>query len=158
LIAFGERHDHISRSIADVETDAQGRSLSDRIKDLGDLVTKSRARLWAAQEALVTLGNFKGDIEKMHVEMVPLKAPDHGVTAMTAQVQELLDRMGSTLAQMERQGDATLFARLEAFGAGKAESKARIEAIQQCFTDLSAIRGEINGLFASMNESLKKNL
>jgi hypothetical protein len=59
---------------------------------------------------------------------------------------------------MERQGDATLFARLEAFAAGKTQSKARIEAIQQCFTELSAIRGDINGLFASMNESLKKNM
>jgi chromosome segregation ATPase len=158
LVAFGERHDHISRSIADIETNAQGQSLSDRIRALGEIMTQSRARLWAAQEALVTLGNFKGDIEKMHVDMVPLKAPDHGVTAMTGQVQELLDRMGSTLAQMERQGDATLFARLEAFAAGKTQSKARIEAIQQCFTELSAIRGDINGLFASMNESLKKNL
>ncbi len=158
LVAFGERHEHISRSIADVETNAQGQRLSDRIKDLGDLVTKSRERLWAAQEALVTLGNFKGDIEKMHVDMVPLKAPDHGVTAMTGQVQELLDRMGSALAQMERQGDATLFARLEDFAAGKAQSRSRIEAIQQCFTELSAIRGDINGLFATMNESLKKNM
>jgi predicted nucleic acid-binding Zn-ribbon protein len=158
LVAFGERHDHIERSIADVETNAQGQRLSDRIKDLGDLVTKSRERLWAAQEALVTLGNFKSDIEKMHLDMVPLKAPDHGVTAMTGQVQELLDRMGSTLAQMERQGDATLFARLETFAAGKAQARSRIESIQQCFTDLSAIRGEINVLFASMNESLKKNL
>jgi hypothetical protein len=94
----------------------------------------------------------------MHLDMVPLKAPDHGVTAMTGQVQELLDRMGSTLAQMERQGDATLFARLETFAAGKAQARSRIESIQQCFTDLSAIRGEINVLFASMNESLKKNL
>ena len=84
LIAFGERHEHISRSIADVETTAQGQSLSDRIKALGELVTQSRARLWAAQEALVTLGNFRGDIEKMHGDMVPLKAPDHGVTAMTS--------------------------------------------------------------------------
>jgi hypothetical protein len=66
--------------------------------------------------------------------------------------------MGSTLAQMERQGDATLFARLEAFAAGKAQSRSRIEAIQQCFTELSAIRGDINGLFATMNESLKKNM
>lgn len=158
LIAFGERHEHISRSIADVETTAQGQSLSDRIKALGELVTQSRARLWAAQEALVTLGNFRGDIEKMHGDMVPLKAPDHGVTAMTDQVQELLDRMGATLTQLERQGDASLFARLEAFAAGKGQAKARIEAVQQCFTELNTIRGDINVLFASMNKSLKKNL
>ena len=157
MAATKERHDHIERSIADVEQNPAGERLSDSIRKLADLATQTRARLWSLQESLVALGGFKTDLEKMHAEIAPLKEPEKGVHDMDSQVYSLLNRLMTAVSELERSGDVSISSRLEAFSEGKTEAKARIEKLHECFGELSNMRSDIDTLFETMNTSLKKH-
>lgn len=56
---LGQRQAQLERSLAEIETDPDGKTLADRQNALNDFVIQSRQRLGALQETLATLNAFK---------------------------------------------------------------------------------------------------
>ncbi|WP_431202288.1 hypothetical protein ACQ86E_25230 [Bradyrhizobium betae] len=153
---LAQRRAQLERSLADVETDSDGRSLADRQNALSDFVVQSRQRLGALQQTLVTLNAFKAELSKSQADLVPLKAPVFGIEAMIAEVSATRDLLARTVGEIEANGDVTLTSRLDALTRSKREVEDRLTRIFDNFNALDALRKDIGGIFSTIRNSLNR--
>ena len=153
---LGQRRAQLERSLADVETDADGKTLTERQNALNDFVLQSRQRLGALQETLATLNAFKAELSKSQNDLVPLKAPVFGIEAMIADVGTTRDLLAKTVGEIEANGDVTLASRVETLAKSKREVEDRLARIFDNFNALDALRKDIGGIFATIRNSLNR--
>ena len=153
---LGQRRAQFERSLADVETDADGKTLTERQNALNDFVLQSRQRLGALQETLATLNAFKAELSKSQNDLVPLKAPVFGIEAMIADVGTTRDLLAKTVGEIEANGDVTLASRVETLAKSKREVEDRLARIFDNFNALDALRKDIGGIFATIRNSLNR--
>jgi chromosome segregation ATPase len=152
-----ESQTRLERSLAEVETDSSGRSLADRQNALNDFVMQSRLRLRTLQESLATLNQFKEELAKSQVELVPLQASVSGVEALIGEVQASRDQIIKALDEIELSRDEKLGARVEALSKSKLEIEGRIAQVFEHFTTLDSIRRDIGVLFTTIRNTLKND-
>jgi chromosome segregation ATPase len=153
---LGQRQAQLERSLADVETDPEGKTLVDRQNALNDFVLQSRQRLGALQETLATLNAFKTELSKSQADLVPLKAPVFGIEAMIAEVGATRDLLANTVGEIEANGDVTLASRVDALARSKREVEDRLARIFDNFHALDALRKDIGGIFSTIRNSLNR--
>jgi DNA repair exonuclease SbcCD ATPase subunit len=153
---LGQRQAQLDRSIAEVETDPDGKSLADRQNALNEFVIRSRQRLGALQETLATLNAFKTDLSKSQADLVPLKAPVFGIEALIADVSSTRDLLAKTVSEIEANGDVTLASRVDALTKSKREVEDRLTRIFDNFNALDALRKDIGGIFSTIRSSLNR--
>ncbi|TQF38307.1 hypothetical protein UNPF46_16785 [Bradyrhizobium sp. UNPF46] len=153
---LGQRRTQLERALADVETDADGKSLTERQNALNDFVLQSRQRLGALQETLATLNAFKAELSKSQADLVPLKAPVFGIEALIADVGATRDLLAKTVREIEANGDVTLAARVETLAQSKREVEDRLARVFENFNALDALRKDIGGIFATIRNSLNR--
>lgn len=153
---LGQRQAQLERSLADVETDPDGKTLAARQNALNDFVLQSRQRLGALQETLVTLNTFKTELSKSQADLVPLKAPVFGIEAMIADVGATRDLLAKTVSEIEANGEETLASRVDALTKGKREVEDRLARVFDNFNALDALRKDIGGIFATIRNSLNR--
>lgn len=153
---LGQRQAQLERSLAEVETDDDGKSLADRQNALNDFVLQSRQRLGALQETLTTLNAFKAELSKSQADLVPLKAPVFGIEAMIAEVSTTRDLLAKTVGEIEANGGVTLASRVETLTKSKREVEDRIARIFDNFNALDALRKDIGGIFSTIRNSLNR--
>ena len=151
-----ERRAHLEKGLAEVETDAAGRSLAERQNALNEFAAQTRVRVRVLQDSATALSGFRQDIDKSQAALVPLQAPADGVEALIADLQERRDRLISTLSEIELNGDQKLTARVESLYRSKIETEQRIAQVVDQFAKLDTIRNEIGGLFAKLNGTLDR--
>ena len=153
---LGQRQDQLDRSLADVETDPDGKTLADRQNALNEFVLQSRQRLGALQETLATLNAFKAELSKSQADLVPLKAPVFGIEALIAEVGNTHDLLAKTVGEIEANGDVTLASRVDALTRSKREVEDRLVRIFDNFNALDALRKDIGGIFSTIRNSLNR--
>ncbi|MCS3724980.1 hypothetical protein [Bradyrhizobium betae] len=153
---LAQRRAQLERSLADVETDSDGKSLAERQNALNDFVVQSRQRLGALQETLATLNAFKVELSKSQADLVPLKAPVFGIEALIAEVGATRDLLARTVGEIEASGDVTLTSRVEALTKSKREVEDRLTRIFDNFNALDALRKDIGGIFSTIRNSLNR--
>jgi uncharacterized protein YdcH (DUF465 family) len=153
---LGQRRAQLERAIAEVETDGDGKSLTERQNALNDFVIQSRQRLGALQETLATLNAFKTELSKSQADLVPLKAPVFGIEAMIAEVSTTRDLLAKTVGEIEANGEATLASRVDALTTSKREVEDRLARVFENFNALDALRKDIGGIFATIRNSLNR--
>jgi len=153
---LGQRQAQLDRSLAAVETDADGKTLADRQNALNDFVLQSRQRLGALQETLTTLNAFKTELSKSQADLVPLKAPVFGIEALIADVGTTRDLVAKTVGEIEASGDVTLASRVDALTKSKREVEDRIARIFDNFNALDGLRKDIGGIFSTIRNSLNR--
>ncbi|SCB11674.1 hypothetical protein GA0061098_1001502 [Bradyrhizobium shewense] len=153
---LGQRQAQLERSLADVETDANGKTLADRQNALNDFVLQSRHRLGALQETLATLNVFKAELSKSQADLVPLRAPVFGIEALIAEVGTTRDLLAKTVGEIEANGDVTLASRVDALTKSKREVEDRLARIFDNFNALDALRKDIGGIFSTIRSSLNR--
>ena len=153
---LGQRQAHLERSLADVETDADGKTLTGRQNALNEFVLQSRQRLGALQETLTTLNAFKAELSKSQADLVPLTAPVFGIEALIAEVGTTRDLLARTVGEIEANGDVTLASRVDALTKSKREVEDRLARVFDNFTALDALRKDIGGIFTTIRNSLNR--
>jgi DNA repair exonuclease SbcCD ATPase subunit len=153
---LGQRRAQLDRSIAEVETDADGKTLTDRQNALNDFVIQSRQRISALQETLATLNAFKLELSKSQADLVPLKAPVFGIEAMIAEVGTTRDLLAKTVGEIEASGGVPLTSRVDALTQSKRELEDRLARIFENFNALDALRKDIGGIFSTIRNSLNR--
>lgn len=153
---LGQRQAQLDRSLADVETDPDGKTLVDRQNALNDFVLQSRQRLGALQETLATLNAFKAELSKSQADLVPLKAPVFGIEAMIVDVSSTRDLLAKTVGEIEANGDVTLTSRVDALTKSKREVEDRLARIFENFNALDGLRKDIGGIFSTIRNSLNR--
>lgn len=156
---FGELEEHrahLECAIAEVETDASGRTLADRQNELHEFTAQARLRVRVLQDSSTALNGFRQDLEKSQAALVPLQAPKDGLEALIADLRERRDRLTRTIDDIESHGDEKLSARVEALYRSKVETEQRIAAIVAHFSKLDTIRKEVNDLFVKLNGTLDR--
>ncbi|MET4385660.1 DNA repair exonuclease SbcCD ATPase subunit [Bradyrhizobium sp. F1.4.3] len=153
---IGQRQAQLERSLADVETDPDGKTVADRQNALNDFVIQSRQRLGALQETLATLNTFKTDLSKSQADLVPLKAPVFGIEALIAEVSTTRDLLARTVSEIETDGDVTLASRVDALTNSKREVEDRLARIFDNFNALDALRKDIGGIFSTIRNGLNR--
>jgi uncharacterized phage infection (PIP) family protein YhgE len=153
---LAQRRAQLERSLAEVETDADGKSLADRQNALNDFVVQSRQRLGALQETLATLNAFKTELSKSQADLVPLKAPVFGIEALISDVGTTRDLLVKTLCEIEANGEVTLTSRVDALTKSKREIEDRLARIFDNFNSLDALRKDIGGIFSTIRNSLNR--
>ncbi|MBR0852972.1 hypothetical protein [Bradyrhizobium liaoningense] len=153
---LGQRQAQLERSLADVETAPDGKSLTERQNALNDFVIQSRQRLGALQETLATLNAFKSELSKSQADLVPLKAPVFGIEAMIAEVGTTRDLLAGTVGEIEASGGVTLVSRVDALAKSKREVEDRLARIFDNFNALDAMRKDIGGIFSTIRNSLNR--
>ena len=159
LIAFGElreRQAHLERSIAEVETDRNGKSLVDRQNALNDFVLQARLRLSTLEASFTTLNRFNEELTKAQAALVPLQAPEFGIESLIGEVHGIREVVLKTLSEIEQNGDNGLEARLEALSGSKREIDERVAQVFEHFARLDSIRKDIGGIFMSIRSALMK--
>lgn len=151
-----ERQAHLDRALSEVETDANGKSLTDRQNALNDFVIQSRVRLRALQDTLGTLNGFKDELSKSQSDLVPLQAPVFGIEALIAEVHRIRDLLVRTVSEIEQHGDAALSTRVEALSVSKREIEGRLAQIFENFGTLDALRKDIGGIFTTIRNALNR--
>jgi len=153
---LGQRQAQLERSLADVETDPDGKTLADRQNALNDFVIQSRQRLGALQETLATLNAFKTELSKSQADLVPLKAPVFGIEALIADVSTTRDLLAKTVGEIEANGGVPLASRVDALTKSKREVEDRLARIFENFNALDGLRKDIGGIFATIRNSLNR--
>ena len=156
---FGElkqRQVHLERSIAEVETDASGKSLVDRQNALNEFVLAARLRLSTLESSFTTLNRFKDELTKAQANLVPLQAPDIGIESMIAEVHGIREVVLKTLTEIEQHGDNGLGPRMEQLSTSKREIDERLAQVFEHFASLDTIRKDISGIFMSIRSALMK--
>ncbi|MBR0963834.1 hypothetical protein JQ554_06955 [Bradyrhizobium diazoefficiens] len=153
---LAQRRAQLERSLAEVETDADGKSLADRQNALNDFVIQSRQRLGALQETLATLNAFKTELSKSQADLVPLRAPVFGIEALISDVGTTRDLLVKTLCEIEANGEVTLTSRVDALTKSKREIEDRLARIFDNFNSLDALRKDIGGIFSTIRNSLNR--
>lgn len=153
---LGDRQGRLERSLAEVETDANGKTLTDRQNALNEFVVQSRLRLSALQDTLATLNGFKDELAKSQADLVTLQAPVFGIEALIGDVQKNRDLLVRTLGEIEKNGDAELDSRVEALSRSKREIDERIAKVFESFTALDSMRKDIGGIFVTIRNTLNR--
>jgi prefoldin subunit 5 len=153
---LGQRQAYLQRSLADMETDSSGKSLTDRQNALNEFVIESRLRLRALQDAYTTLNQFKKDMAESQTALVPLQAPVFGIEALIGEVTTIRDLLSKTLGEIELSGDMELGARVEALSKSKREIEQRMADAFENFTMLDALRKDIGGIFSTIRNTLNR--
>ncbi|MCP3398352.1 hypothetical protein [Bradyrhizobium sp. CCGB20] len=153
---LGQRQAQLERSLAEVETDPDGKTLADRQNALNDFVLQSRQRLGALQETLATLNAFKTELSKSQADLVPLRAPVFGIEALIAEVGATRDLLAKTVGEIEGSGDVTLASRVDALAKSKREVEDRLARIFDNFNALDALRKDIGGIFSTIRNGLNR--
>ncbi|AWM00380.1 hypothetical protein [Bradyrhizobium amphicarpaeae] len=153
---LGQRQAQLERSLADVETDADGKTLTERQNALNEFVLQSRQRLGALHETLATLNAFKAELSKSQADLVPLKAPVFGIEALIAEVGTTRDLLARTVGEIEANGDVTLASRVDALTKSKREVEDRLARVFDNFNALDALRKDIGGIFSTIRNSLNR--
>ena len=153
---LGQRQAQLERSLAEIETDPDGKTLADRQNALNDFVLQSRQRLGALQETLATLNAFKTDLSKSQADLVPLKAPVFGIEALIAEVGTTRDLLAKTVGEIEANGGVPLASRVDALAKSKRDVEDRLARIFDNFNALDALRKDIGGIFSTIRNSLNR--
>jgi DNA repair exonuclease SbcCD ATPase subunit len=153
---LGQRQAQLERSLADVETDPDGKSLTERQNALNDFVLQSRQRLGVLQETQATLTAFKTELSKSQADLVPLKAPVFGIEALIAEVSTTRDLLAKTVGEIEANAGVTLASRVDALTKSKREVEDRLTRIFDNFNALDALRKDIGGIFSTIRNSLNR--
>lgn len=151
-----QRQEYLERSLAEVETDSSGKSLTDRQNALNEFVIQSRLRLRALQNTSTTLNQFKGELAKSQTDLVPLQAPVFGIEALIGEVLVVRDLLSKTLGEIELNGDHKLSSRVETLSRNKREIEERIAQVFENFTTLESIRKDIGGIFTTIRGTLNR--
>lgn len=153
---FGQRQAQLNRSLAEVEIDADGKTLAERQNALNEFVVQSRQRLGALQETLATLNAFKAELSKSQADLIPLKAPVFGIEAVIAEVGATRDLLAKTVGEIEANAGVTLASRVVALTESKREVEDRLARVFDNFNALDALRKDIGGIFATIRNSLNR--
>lgn len=146
-----ERRAHLERSLAEVETDAAGRSLADRQTALDEFAAQTRVRVRVLQDSSTALNGFGEAMDKSQAALVPLQSPTNGIEALIGDLHGRRDRLIKALEEIELHGDEKLGTRLDQLYRSKLETEQRIVQVVEQFGKLDSIRKEINGLFAKLS-------
>jgi chromosome segregation ATPase len=153
---FKKRQEDLAAAFAEVETDADGKSLNARLEELDQFSAQTRNRLRALQEILTTLNRYRKDLIHSQNEISPLRAPGEGVQAVIEELDKRQAELTSALEEMESSGNQTLGARVAVFADNKRSAEQRIAEVHRLFAQLESIRDEIAVAFADLNSSFKK--
>jgi predicted nucleic acid-binding Zn-ribbon protein len=155
-VAVQDHHGHVTRSIAELEVDKDGRRLSDRMDDMRTGISDSRARLLLLKDALISLEGMGTDLQATQNMLQPLKSSESGIAATELSVRSFGDRLRETLAALESDGQNSIFARLDTLKQDKADIEDRIRQLEGCLAGLDHIRGESQSLLSRLNQEVSK--
>jgi chromosome segregation ATPase len=156
FVELGKRQDELRLAFAEIETDARGKSLADRLAELEEFSEKTRLRLRTLQEALTTLNRFRRDLVNSQSQLAPLQAPGEGINAAVVEVESRSAQITAILNELEVAGGEKLGSRVEAFAENKRLTEQRIVEVFEQFERLESIRNDIAKTFASLNSALNK--
>jgi len=153
---LGDRAERLSRSLAEIEVDGQGRSLVERQNELNAFVDASRGRLGTLEHTLGLLNRFKEELDKYQRELGPLQSPNSGIEAAIADLNGRRDKLHQSLSELEEANGERLAGRVEAIHRNKVETEQRIAEAVGHFTRLDALRGDVEGLFTKLRSTIDK--
>jgi chromosome segregation ATPase len=153
---LADRSERLSRSLSEIETDSQGRSLVDRQNELNTFVDQSRGRLGTLEHTLGLLNRFKEELDKYQRELGPLQSPISGIEAAIADLNGRRDKLHQSLAELEESNGERLSSRVEAIHRNKVETEQRIADAVAHFARLDTLRGDVDGLFAKLRATIDK--
>ena len=156
MAEFKKRQEDLAAAFAEVETDADGKGLKDRLAELDQFSGETRNRLRALQEILTTLNRYRKDLIHSQNELSPLRAPGEGVHAVIAELNTRHAELTAGLEDIETVGNQTLGARVAGFADNKRMAEQRIAEVHRHFAQLESIRSEIAVAFADLNSAFKK--
>jgi predicted nuclease with TOPRIM domain len=154
MAEFKKRQEDLAAAFAEVETDADGKGLKDRLAELDQFSGETRNRLRALQEILTTLNRYRKDLIHSQNDLSPLRAPGEGVHAVIADLNTRHAEL--TAGLIETIGNQTLSARVAGFADNKRMAEQRIAEVHRHFAQLESIRNEIAVAFADLNSAFKK--
>jgi chromosome segregation ATPase len=153
---LADRAERLSRSLSEIETDGQGRSLVDRQNELNAFVEASRGRLGSLEHTLGLLNRFKEELDKYQRELGPLQSPNSGIEAVIADLHGRRDKLDKSLGELEAANGERLAGRLEAIHRNKVETEQRIAEAVAHFTQLDTLRQDVDGLFSKLRSTVDK--
>jgi chromosome segregation ATPase len=156
FLELRKQQEELGAAFAEIETDASGKSLADRLAELEEFSAQTRLRLRNLQEALTTLNRFRRDLANSQSQLLPLQAPGEGVSAVVVELDSRCAQITAVLDELEICGGEQLATRVEAFADSKAMTEQRIAQVFEHFERLDSIRNEIVRTFASLNTALNK--
>jgi chromosome segregation ATPase len=156
LLEFKKRQEDLAVAFAKVETDPDGKSLTDRLGELDEFSAQARGRLRALQEILTTLNRYRRDLTHSRNELSPLLAPGEGIHALIDELNAKRAELQAALDEIEISGNEKLGSRVEAIAGNKRAAEQRIAEVHQHFAQLASIRSEIASAFADLNSALNK--
>jgi predicted nucleic acid-binding Zn-ribbon protein len=151
-----ERRAHLERSLAELETDPDGKSLIDRQNALNEFIVESRLRLTRLQDSSSMLTHFREGLVKSQGELAPLQSPVFGIEALIREVNDNRDILIKTLGEIEFKGEEKLEARVEALTKNKAAIDEQLALVFENFQKLDSMRKDIGEIFTSIRGTLNR--
>jgi chromosome segregation ATPase len=153
---LAERAERLARSLAEIETDPNGKSLIDRQNEMNQFVEASRGRLGTLEHTLGLLNRFKEELDKYQRELSPLQSPTSGIEAAISDLHGRSDRLDQSLSELEDANGERLAGRVEAIHRNKVETEQRIAEAVGHFSRLDALRQDVDGLFSKLRVTIDK--
>jgi DNA repair exonuclease SbcCD ATPase subunit len=154
---LADRQRQLDRSLIELEATDNKKNVADRLKELDGDVSTIRARLNALRESFGTLNRFKDELGKSRAELEPLRAPDHGINALIAELRSSRDQLAGLLDELESSGNDALSSRVEALSVSKLELERRVARVDDCAHVLDSIRLDFEEL-STRQATLERSL
>jgi hypothetical protein len=151
-----ERQEHIERSFSEVETDSNGKNISERQDELRNFIIRAHERFIVLQNVSTQLNRYKDEFNKSQAELAPLQSSEQGIEARIRDLHALRDKLIMNLDEIESDGDSKLGVRVEEIAKSKLEVERRIAEALDCFAKLDLIRKDIGGLFKKLSGSIDR--
>ncbi len=158
LAELKERQALIERSLSDLEKDDSGNTLDARIKESEAFLSRGQTRLGALEDMFGGLQQTRERAEKLQAEIDPLRNSETGIKALFSEVTALRNKLDNALVALEREENETIAERVERLAKSKQEIDRRLAALNDCFSSLESLRGDISGHFEKMNATLGDHL
>jgi chromosome segregation ATPase len=135
-----DRQRQLDRSLDKIETDDNNNNVADRLGEFDQKAALLHARHKALLDSFTTLNRFKEELKISQAELVPLQAPEAGITAQLTQLETHRDQLVKAIEELETCDGERLNSRVEVLDSGKKDAEQRIIRLEATHAILDTIR------------------
>jgi chromosome segregation ATPase len=124
-----------------------------RVAEIADFIEATQAQCEEIERTMTRFGELRAQLGALQSRLAPLEAKDGGVADVTAQVQDIRDRLVAKIAHIEADENGDLASRVKAMADAKQELEKRVSSVTEHFSKLASIRNDIAGLFDKLSNA-----
>ena len=149
------RQSDLERALHEVASGDDATALDVRLKNLVEFIRQGHGRCDEIEQASKTIAGLNEEFAALRDRLSPYAAADDGVTQRVKGLSAVKDKLAADLDALQRTPQGALAERVQNFADDKKQLEDGVANLNLQFSKLSALRKDIDGLFANFDRALE---